>query len=56
MAGRTTDVVLNNDDGSTVEFIGSLNNPAAPTQINGTYTVTGGVCNGDTGTGQLTKQ
>jgi hypothetical protein len=56
MAGRTTDVILKNDDGSTVQFIGALNNPAAPTQINGTYTVTGGLCDGDTGTGQLTKQ
>ena len=56
MAGRTTDVILKNDDTSTVEFIGALNNPAAPTQINGTYTVTGGACGGDTGTGQLTKQ
>jgi hypothetical protein len=56
MAGRTTDVLLKNDDGSTVEFIGSLNNPAAPTQITGTYTVTGGVCDGDTGSGTITKQ
>jgi hypothetical protein len=56
MAGRTTNVVLTNDDGSTTTFIGSLNNPAAPTQINGTYAVSGGVCDGDTGTGQLTKQ
>lgn len=56
MAGRTSDVILKNDDGSTVEFIGSLNNPAAPTQMNGTYTVTGGLCDGDSGTGQLTKQ
>lgn len=56
MAGRTTDVFLKNDDGSTVEFIGFLNNPAAPTQINGTYTVTGGLCGGDSGTGQITKQ
>jgi hypothetical protein len=56
MAGRTTDVLLKNDDGSTVEFIGALNNPASPTQINGTYTVTGGLCGGDSGTGQLTKQ
>lgn len=56
MAGRITDVILKNDDGSTVEFVGSLSNPAAPTQMNGTYTVTGGLCDGDTGTGQLTKQ
>jgi len=56
MAGRTTNVVLTNDDGSTTTFIGSLNNPGAPTQINGTYAVSGGVCNGDTGTGQITKQ
>ena len=56
IAGRTTDVLLKNDDGSTVEFIGFLNNPAAPTQITGTYTVTGGLCGGDTGTGTLTKQ
>lgn len=56
MAGRTTDVILKNDDGSTVEFVGALNNPAAPTQINGTYTVTGGLCDGDSGTGQITKQ
>jgi hypothetical protein len=56
MAGRTTDVRFTNDDGSTVEFIGSLNNPAAPTQITGTYTVTGGLCDGDSGTGQITKQ
>jgi hypothetical protein len=56
MAGRTSDVILKNDDGSTVEFFGSLNNPAAPTQMNGTYTVTGGLCDGDSGTGQLTKQ
>lgn len=56
MAGRTVDVLLKNDDGSTVEFIGALNNPAAPTQVNGTYTVTGGACAGDTGTGTLTKQ
>jgi hypothetical protein len=56
MTGRTTHVLLNNDDGSTVTFIGSLNNPAAPTQINGTYTVTGGLCDGDTGNGTLTKQ
>jgi hypothetical protein len=56
MAGRTVDVLLKNDDTSTVEFIGALNNPAAPTQINGTYTVTGGLCGGDSGTGQLTKQ
>jgi hypothetical protein len=56
MAGRTADVIFKNDDGSTVEFLGALNNPAAPTQINGTYTVTGGLCSGDSGTGQLTKQ
>jgi hypothetical protein len=56
MAGRTTDVLLKNDDGSTVEFVGSLNNSAAPTQISGTYTVTGGLCDGDTGKGALTKQ
>lgn len=56
MAGRTTDVLLKNDDGSTVEFVGSLNNAAAPTQITGTYTVTGGLCDGDTGNGSLTKQ
>ena len=56
MAGRTVDVLFKNDDGSTVEFIGALNNPAAPTQVNGTYTVTGGLCGGDSGTGQLTKQ
>ena len=56
MAGRTTDVLLKNDDGSTVEFVGALNNPAAPTQITGTYTVTGGVCGGDTGSGTITKQ
>jgi len=56
MAGRTTDVLLKNDDGSTVEFIGFLNNPAAPTQMTGTYTVTGGLCDGDTGNGTLTKQ
>jgi hypothetical protein len=56
MAGRTTDVLLKNDDGSTVEFIGALNNPAAPTQMTGTYTVTGGLCDGDTGNGTLTKQ
>jgi fibronectin-binding autotransporter adhesin len=56
ITGRTTHVVLTNDDGSTVTFIGSLNNPAAPTQMNGTYTVTGGLCDGDSGTGQLTKQ
>ncbi|HEY1938759.1 MAG TPA: hypothetical protein VGJ33_12555, partial [Candidatus Angelobacter sp.] len=46
MGGRTTDVLLTNDDGSTVEFLGSLNNPAAPTQLVGTYTVTGGLCDG----------
>jgi len=56
LAGRTTDVFFKNDDGSTVEFVGALNNPASPTQINGTYTVTGGLCGGDSGTGQLTKQ
>lgn len=56
MAGRTVDVFFKNDDASTVEFVGALNNPAAPTQVNGTYTVTGGLCAGDTGTGQLTKQ
>ena len=56
MAGRTTDVLLKNDDGSTVEFIGALNNPAAPTQMTGTYTVTNGLCGGDTGNGTLTKQ
>jgi hypothetical protein len=56
MAGRTTDVLLKNDDGSTVEFVGALNNPAAPTQMTGTYTVTGGLCDGDTGSGTLTKQ
>jgi hypothetical protein len=56
MAGRTVDVLLKNDDTSTVEFIGALNNPAAPTQVTGTYTVSGGLCDGDTGTGQLTKQ
>jgi hypothetical protein len=56
MAGRTTDVLLKNDDGSTVEFIGSLNNPAAPTQMTGTYTVSGGLCGGDSGNGTLTKQ
>lgn len=56
MAGRTTDVLLKNDDTSTVEFIGALNNPAAPTQITGTYTVTNGLCGGDSGTGTLTKQ
>ena len=56
MAGRTTDVLLKNDDGSTVEFIGFLNNPAAPTQMTGTYTVTGGLCDGDSGSGTLAKQ
>jgi hypothetical protein len=56
MAGRTTDVFLKNDDGSTVEFIGFLNNPAAPTQMAGSYVVTGGLCDGDTGNGTLTKQ
>ncbi len=56
MAGRTTDVLLKNDDGSTVEFIGFLNNPAAPTQMTGSYVVTGGLCDGDTGNGTLTKQ
>jgi hypothetical protein len=56
LTGRNADVVFKNDDGSTVEFIGALNNPAAPTQISGTYTVTGGLCSGDSGTGQLTKQ
>jgi hypothetical protein len=56
LAGRTTDVFFKNDDGSTVEFVGALNNPASPTQVNGTYTVTNGLCGGDSGTGQLTKQ
>jgi hypothetical protein len=56
IVGRTIDVFFKNDDGSTVEFVGALNNPAAPTQVNGTYTVTGGLCGGDSGTGQLTKQ
>ncbi len=56
LAGRSADVTFKNDDGSTVEFIGTLNNAAAPTQMNGTYTVTGGLCSGDSGTGQLTKQ
>jgi hypothetical protein len=56
IVGRNIDVFFKNDDGSTVEFVGALNNPAAPTQVNGTYTVTGGLCGGDSGTGQLTKQ
>ena len=56
MAGRTADVIFKNDDGSTVEFLGAVNNPGAPTQISGTYTVTGGLCSGDSGTGTLTKQ
>jgi hypothetical protein len=56
MAGRTTDVILKNNDGSTVEFVGFLTNPAAPTQMTGTYTVSGGLCTGDSGTGTLTKQ
>ena len=38
------------------EFVGTLTNPAAPTQMTGTYTVTGGLCDGDSGTGTLTKQ
>ena len=56
MAGRTTDVLLKNDDGSTVEFIGSLNNAAAPTQITGTYTVTAAFATATPATAQLTKQ
>lgn len=54
--GRTNNVILTNDDGSTVEFVGFLTNPAAPTQMTGTYTVSGGLCNGDSGSGTLTKQ
>jgi hypothetical protein len=56
ISGRTNDVILKNDDGSTVEFIGFLTNPASPTQMTGTYTVSGGLCNGDSGSGTLTKQ
>ncbi len=55
-AGRLSDVIIKNNDGSTTEFIGSLTTPATPKQMVGTYTVTGGVCNGDTGNGTLTKQ
>jgi hypothetical protein len=56
MAGRIVDVIIINSDGSHTEFLGSLTNPSAPTQMTGTYTVTGGVCGGDSGTGTLTKQ
>lgn len=56
MAGGVVDVVINNNDGSTIEFVGLLTNPAVPTQMTGTYTVTGGICGGDSGTGTLTKQ
>lgn len=56
IAGRITDVIIKNNDGSTAEFVGTLTNPAAPTQMTGTYTVTGGLCDGDSGTGTLAKQ
>jgi len=56
MAGRVVDVIIINSDGSHTEFIGNLTSPATPTQVTGTYTVTGGVCGGDSGTGTLTKQ
>lgn len=56
MAGRVSDVIIKNNDGSTAEFVGLMTNPAAPTQMTGTYTVTGGLCDGDSGTGTLTKQ
>lgn len=56
IAGRLVDVIVKDNDGSTAEFVGTLTNPAAPTQMTGTYTVSGGLCNGDSGTGTMTKQ
>lgn len=56
ISGRTNDVILKNNDGSTVEFVGFLTSPASPTQMTGTYTVSGGLCNGDSGSGTLSKQ
>ena len=45
---------VNTNDGGTVQFVGFSNDSG--TQITGDYTVTGGTCDGDFGTGTLTRQ
>jgi hypothetical protein len=55
VSGRVIALLLNNNDGSQTLFTGSLTAPATAKQITGSYSVTGGSCNGDSGTGTLSR-
>jgi hypothetical protein len=55
VSGRVIALILNNNDGSQTTFAGSLTSPSTAKQITGSYSVSGGSCNGDSGTGTLTR-
>lgn len=47
---------INTNDYATVSFIGSLTSLATANAITGSYTIAGGSCSGDSGTGSLSRQ
>lgn len=55
IAGRIVNMTFSNNDGSTVTFNGLLTSPATAKQIQGTYKVSGGLCDGDNGNGVITR-
>jgi hypothetical protein len=55
VVGRVVLLSLTNNDGSTTSFAGTLTAPGTAKQITGNYSVSGGACAGDTGSGTLSR-
>lgn len=55
VTGRVVLLLLNNSDGSQTTFAGTVDNPSAAKSMSGTYSISGGSCSGDSGTGTISR-
>lgn len=55
VTGRVVLLLLNNSDGSQTTFAGTVDNPSTAKSISGTYSISGGSCSGDSGTGTISR-